>query len=82
MLTYGEVARRAGLSNAARLAGYAMAVAPDGLPWQRVVGKSRRRYGRVTIRDSLQAELQRELLEAEGVRFTELGEIDLERFGA
>jgi methylated-DNA-protein-cysteine methyltransferase-like protein len=38
--TYGDVARAAGLPGRARLAGYALKHAPDGLelPWHRVVG--------------------------------------------
>lgn len=38
--TYGAVARAAGLPGRARLTGFALKVAPDGmnLPWHRVVG--------------------------------------------
>jgi methylated-DNA-protein-cysteine methyltransferase related protein len=80
VMTYGQVARGAGLPNGARLAGYAMAVAPAGLPWQRVIAKSRPGYGRISIRDSQTAEIQRQFLENEGIEFTPRGEIDLERF--
>jgi methylated-DNA-protein-cysteine methyltransferase-like protein len=38
--TYGAVARAAGFPGRARLAGFALKVAPDGtnIPWHRVVG--------------------------------------------
>jgi len=82
VLTYGQVARLAGMPNGARVVGYAMAACPEDVPWQRVVGKSRRNFGRISLRDSQTAELQRRFLEGEGVRFTGGGEIDLKRFGA
>lgn len=81
VLTYGQVAMRAGLANGARQAGYAMAAAPDDLPWQRVVARSRPGFARISIRDSFTAELQRRFLEAEGVEFSLRGEIDLGRYG-
>jgi methylated-DNA-protein-cysteine methyltransferase-like protein len=81
VLTYGQVARQAGMPNGARQVGYAMAAAPDDVPWQRVVGKSRRGTGRVLLGDAVLADLQRQLLEAEGVGFTSRDEIDLSRYG-
>jgi len=82
VLTYGQVARRAGLPNGARQVGHAMAVSPAGVPWHRVVGRSREGFGRSLIRDPLIAAVQRRLLSGEGVRFNGAGEIDLNRFGA
>jgi methylated-DNA-protein-cysteine methyltransferase related protein len=81
VMTYGMVAHRAGLPHGARQAGYAMRASPEDVPWQRVVGLSRRGFGRITIRDPMIAGAQRRLLEAEGVAFSADGEIDLERLG-
>jgi methylated-DNA-protein-cysteine methyltransferase related protein len=82
VMTYGQVAAKASLPNAARLVGYAMSAAPENVPWQRVVAKSRAGYGRISIRDSDHADLQRKLLESEGVVFSEKAEIDLSEFGS
>lgn len=81
VVTYGEVARRAGLPRGARTVGRAMAVSPGALPWQRVVGLRRAGIAHITIRDPLAGGLQRALLEQEGVRFRRDGGIDLARFG-
>ena len=61
--------------------GYAMAAAPEDVPWQRVLAKARKGFGKISIGDSLTAGIQRELLEAEGVEFTASGQVDLARFG-
>ncbi|NJK63030.1 MAG: methyltransferase [Synechococcaceae cyanobacterium SM2_3_1] len=80
--TYGQVARLAGYPGHARQVGYALFRLADPastVPWQRVVNAkgqisySPRRYG--------SDELQRVLLEAEGVIFDTQGAIDLQRFG-
>jgi len=79
VLTYGEVARLAGMRRAARRVSQAMRRAPRGmqLPWHRVVNAQ----GRISLpKDSAGHRRQRELLEAEGVVFRE-GIIDLQRFG-
>ena len=76
--SYGQIARRAGCH--ARLVGFALAALPGGsaVPWQRVVNRegaiSARREGDGGV-------LQRDLLEAEGVRFDHRGRIDLRRYG-
>lgn len=78
--TYGDVARLLGRPRAARQVGYALAALDHDtdVPWHRVVnaqGKiSPRRLGGAD-------ELQRLLLEDEGVHFNEHGRIDLARFG-
>jgi methylated-DNA-protein-cysteine methyltransferase related protein len=82
VMTYGEVARRAGLPRGARTVGRAMAASAAALPWQRVVGLRRAGTAHITIRDPLAAGLQRALLEQEGVRFGSGGAISLARFGA
>jgi len=79
VLTYGEVARLAGMSRAARRVSMAMRRAPRGLqlPWHRVINAQ----GRISFPpDSSGYQRQKELLEQEGVVFLN-GKIDLERFG-
>jgi methylated-DNA-protein-cysteine methyltransferase-like protein len=79
VLTYGEVARLAGMSRAARRVSMAMRRAPRGmkLPWQRVINAQ----GKISFpTDSSGYQRQKELLEQEGVVFMN-GKIDLERFG-
>ena len=79
VLTYGEVARLAGMSRAARRVSQAMRRAPRGmkLPWHRVINAQ----GKISIpQDSPGHQRQKDLLEREGVVFLN-GKIDLERFG-
>ena len=78
--TYGQVAAEAGLPGRARQVGYAMAALPNGsdVPWHRVVnarGEVSRRSGGTAFE-----QIQRVLLEAEGVRFSAHGRIDLSQF--
>ncbi|MFZ2493757.1 MAG: MGMT family protein [Thermoanaerobaculia bacterium] len=77
--TYGQVAELAGLEGHARQVGYAMHALPErtDVPWHRVVNAR----GEVSPRSRTDSdELQRMLLEAEGVAFDERGRIDLGRF--
>ena len=79
VLTYGEVARLAGMSRAARRVSQAMRRAPRGmkLPWHRVINAQ----GKISFpEDSSGYQRQKELLEGEGVVFLK-GKIDLDRFG-
>ncbi|MGD2130733.1 MAG: MGMT family protein [Lysobacterales bacterium] len=79
VLTYGDVARLAGMSRAARRVGQAMRRAPRKLelPWHRVVNAQ----GKISFpADSTGYRRQKERLEEEGVVFIE-GKIDLERYG-
>ncbi len=79
VVTYGQVARLAGLPGRARQVGYALAALPESstVPWQRVVNAA----GRVSRRRRPGAELtQRMLLQAEGVRFDGRGRISLTRY--
>ena len=78
--TYGQVALAAGLPGHARQAGYALNALPPGsrVPWQRVINAQ----GRISPRAEPGAEdLQRALLEAEGVAFDARGKVDFRRFG-
>ena len=79
VLTYGEVARLAGMSRAARRVSQAMRRAPRGmtLPWHRVVNAQ----GKISFpADSSGFQRQKDLLEEEGVVFIK-GKIDLDRYG-
>jgi methylated-DNA-protein-cysteine methyltransferase-like protein len=77
--TYGQIAAIVG-SCTPRMVGYAMAaVAPEsGVPWHRVIN-SRGRISLPPEGDGYQ--VQKALLESEGVRFDDSGRADLEKFG-
>lgn len=81
VMTYGGVAKEAGLPGRARQVGYALHAISEGMqeiPWQRVVNAR----GRISLPDwEGQGSLQRSLLEAEGVVFDEAGRIDLAHYG-
>lgn len=79
--TYGQVAVLANLPGQARLVGYALyrvEQRSNDIPWQRVVNAkgeisySNQRYGA--------DDLQRSLLEAEGIQFTPSGKIDFREY--
>lgn len=77
--TYGRVATLAGLSGHARLVGYAlhalrMSQSDDDVPWWRVINAAG------TITNAYAPDLQRALLEAEGIQFNAYGHTDLTRF--
>jgi methylated-DNA-protein-cysteine methyltransferase-like protein len=76
--TYGQIAELAGLEGHARQVGYALHSLPPGIeiPWHRVVNAR----GEVSVRSRGDSdELQRHLLEAEGVKFDERNRIDLKK---
>jgi methylated-DNA-protein-cysteine methyltransferase-like protein len=78
--TYGQVADLAGLDGHARQVGYALNALPDSmkLPWHRVINAR----GEVSARSGGDShELQRHLLEAEGIVFDGRGRVDLKRYG-
>lgn len=85
--TYGQIALLAGIPRGARQVGYALAAldganlvpSPNNVPWQRVVN----RHGEISYSFSRGGgdDLQRLLLEAEGVAFNAEGTIDLATFG-
>ena len=77
--TYGQVADLAGLPGRARQVGYALHALDEGdpVPWQRVINAR----GVISTRaEPLMEDVQRSLLEAEGVGFDLLGRIDLSRY--
>lgn len=68
VVTYGQVARALGVDRGARAVGYALRALsePEGVPWWRVVNAS----GGISPRGAgFGAEIQREMLDAEGVVF-------------
>jgi methylated-DNA-protein-cysteine methyltransferase related protein len=76
--TYGRVAAMTAVPRGARGVGWALAGISETeahtIPWWRVVNA----HGRISNESN--ADLQRSLLEAEGVAFNERGYIDLARF--
>ena len=78
--TYGQVATLAGLDGHARQTGYALHALPEGsdVPWHRVINAR----GEISARSGSDShELQRMLLEAEGIEFDAKGRVDLKVFG-
>lgn len=81
--SYGTIARLAGLGRNARLVGYVLHHddGAAGIPWHRVVSFQ----GEILVRDSgptptFAAERQRALLEAEGIRLSNRGRIDMSKY--
>jgi len=75
--TYGQVAELAGIEGRARQVGYALHHSPPRLPWHRVINAR----GQISAPASSDwGELQRHLLEAEGVEFDLEGRVDLKKF--
>lgn len=74
--TYGQIARL--IDNCtARMVGYALAATPDEIeiPWHRIVNSQ----GKISLR--IYEDLQRKLLESEGVEFDKTGKISLRKYG-
>jgi len=77
--TYGQVAALAGMPGAARQVGWALHALneEDDVPWQRVINAR----GEISSRGTPEIEdLQRSLLESEGVDFDPKGRVDLARY--
>ncbi len=80
ILSYGDVAALAGRPRAPRAVGAALSSLPDDMnvPWWRVVNST----GKIsTPAIHHTAQVQRALLEEEGVTFSTGGHIDWDRFG-
>ena len=80
--SYGQIAALLGHPQAARTVGWALNALTHEqaavVPWQRVINSA----GRISIsRADLGADLQRSLLEAEGIEFDANGHVDFRRFG-
>jgi methylated-DNA-protein-cysteine methyltransferase-like protein len=78
--SYGQIASLLEHPRAARTVGWALASLPNGsdVPWQRVVNSQG--YISTAFRGE-STNMQRQLLEAEGVTFNEDGRIDMRTFG-
>lgn len=77
--TYGQIAALAGLEGHARQVGYALHNLPErnDVPWHRVINAK----GEISPRSAGDShELQRMLLEGEGVEIDPRGRIDLKKF--
>jgi len=79
--TYGQIAALLGHPQAARTVGWALHSLADEqarvVPWQRVIGAG----GRITTScQTHSAQLQRQLLEEEGIECDSRGDIDMARF--
>ena len=81
VLTYGQIAKIAGVGKNYRLIGYALHNLPEnsGIPWHRVVN----RFGKISYAPSRGGHdyLQKVLLEREGIEFDKTERIYLSRFG-
>lgn len=76
--TYGQIAALAGIPGKPRQVGYALRIMPedDRTPWHRVVNAK----GQISHRSpSGMVDVQRQLLEREGIRFDERDRISLAR---
>ena len=76
--TYGQIAAIVGVSTP-RMVGYALASLPAGsnVPWQRVINAQ----GKISLRaDSGENNLQRQLLEEEGIHFDAHNRVDFRCF--
>jgi methylated-DNA-protein-cysteine methyltransferase-like protein len=79
VLSYGQIAALLNQSRGARAVGWALNRLPadSDVPWQRVVNAA----GRISPRgDKLDMQVQRALLEAEGVHFDEQDDLKLRDF--
>lgn len=78
--TYGQIARSAGIPRDARRIAYALHAIPDGenIPWHRVIN----RKGKISYAPSRNGsdDLQKVLLEKEGIIFNEQEVISLEQY--
>jgi methylated-DNA-protein-cysteine methyltransferase-like protein len=80
VISYGQVAAYIGAPRAARQVGWAMRSieSADNFPWWRVLNNA----GKITIKGNMHstAQLQKELLEAEGVIINNAYELSIEQY--
>ena len=76
--TYGQIAAFAGNHRAARQIAWILNSSSDkkGLPWHRIINSR----GRISLSPGTGYELQREMLEIEGVAFLQDDSIDLNKY--
>lgn len=77
VMHYGQIAALLEHRLSARAVGWAMNQCPDDVPWQRVVNAS---GGISTSHLHDPPDLQRRLLEREGIRFDASGKLAMERY--
>lgn len=78
VMTYGQIAKRAGSPRGARQVSrilHSMSK-KHNLPWHRVINAG----GKITIRDEEMAQVQKLSLEGEGVHFQDTYKIDLNKY--
>ncbi len=77
VMNYGQIAELLSRALSARAVGWAMQDCPKGVPWQRVVNVS----GGISTEHLVDPpDLQRRLLESEGVRFSDDGKLSMARY--
>ncbi|HEX6279659.1 MAG TPA: MGMT family protein [Pyrinomonadaceae bacterium] len=78
VMTYGQIAQVLGEGYTPRTVGYVMHAADsEGVPWQRVINSQGKcSTGRLTI----PVNLQQDMLEQEGVEFSDKGKCDLRKY--
>ena len=78
VVTYGQIAVIAGKPKSARQVAWILhsSSGKEGLPWHRVIN----RKGMISLKEGYGYELQRKLLEDEGIVFDERNTIDLSRY--
>jgi methylated-DNA-protein-cysteine methyltransferase-like protein len=77
--TYGQIAALSGMPGAARQVGWALAALQpdDDCPWHRVINAQ----GQISPRGAREAvDLQRALLESEGIELSHRGRVDLDLY--
>lgn len=76
--TYGALAKAVGYPRGARMVGWIMNETPEGVPAQRVINSKGELSGSWAFGSP---DLMRQLLENEGIIFSEDGRVDLKRYG-
>ncbi len=77
VMNYGQIAELLSRALSARAVGWAMQDCPEGVPWQRVVNAA----GGISTEHLVDPpDLQRRLLESEGVRFSHDGKLSMARY--
>jgi methylated-DNA-protein-cysteine methyltransferase-like protein len=76
--TYGWLAKAVGYPRGARMVGWIMNESPEGVPAQRVINSKGELSGNWAFNNPGG---MRELLEAEGIVFSDDGRVDLKRYG-
>jgi methylated-DNA-protein-cysteine methyltransferase related protein len=76
--TYGALAKAVGYPRGARMVGWIMNETPEGVPAQRVINSKGELSGSWAFGSP---DLMRQLLEDEGIVFSDSGRVDLKRYG-